>query len=250
MKQLLTFIIGLFCTANVYADCAGNGLWVFPRGNNIKQNTIFVIDGFAESQKIILQLNKKHNIYLKNGQKKIKLLTTETYVGQFFITQAVLKPETELEVGLEYTMHIDNLPEFENFNKYNNKAHEYEPITYKVVAEKDFEKPQISSKPKELQKQLAHFGCGPSIHVVFSNPAKDKSDIIIKTTVKNLKTKKETTYYIEPDGEKIKIGHGMCSGAFNFEDGNNYEVEFSFMDASGNLTGWTGDRIKFTKPTK
>ena len=43
----------------------------------------------------------------------------------------------------------------------------------------------------------------------------------------------------------------MCSGAFDFEENsNNYEVEFSFMDASGNLTSWTGERIKFTKPTK
>ncbi len=41
----------------------------------------------------------------------------------------------------------------------------------------------------------------------------------------------------------------MCSGAFDFEEGDNYEIEFSIIDASGNLTAWTGDRIKFTKPT-
>ena len=46
------------------------------------------------------------------------------------------------------------------------------------------------------------------------------------------------------------VGHARCSGAFNFENGNNFEVEFSFMDASGNSTVWTGQRIKFTKPTK
>jgi len=251
MKQLLIIIIGLFSTATVYADCAGTGLWVFPSGPTVKQNSIFVLDGYAESQNVILGLNKKHNIYLKSGNKKIKLLVTEICVGQFYLTQAVLKPETELEAGLEYTMYIDSLPEYESFNKYNNTTHKYEPVSYKVVSEKDNEKPQLTTRPKELKMTLVHYGCGPSIHVVFSNPAKDNSAIIVKTTVKNINTGKETTYYIQPDGDKIKIGHGMCSGAFDFEDdSNNYDVEFSFMDASGNLTAWTGERIRFSKPTK
>lgn len=251
MKQLLSILIGLFCTVTVYADCAGEGLWIFPSGQTIKQNSIFILDGYAESQKVILGLNKKHNIYLKSGNKKIKLIVAEICVGQFYLTQAVLKPETELEAGLEYTMYIDNLPEYERFNKYNKKTQKYEQVTYKVVAEIDNEKPQLTTKPKELKKTLVHYGCGPSIHVIFSSPIKDNSDVIVKTTLKNPKTGIETTYYIQPDGDKIKVGHGMCSGAFNFEDkGNNYEVEFSFMDASGNLTAWIGERIKFSKPTK
>lgn len=249
-KNLLTIVIGLFWTVSVYADCGGTGLWVFPSGQTIKQNSIFVLNGYAESQNVILGLNKNHNIYLKSGNKKIKLLVTEICLGQFHLTQAVLKPETELEAGLEYTMCIDNLPEYEEFNNYNRTTHKNEPVTYKVLAEKDHEKPELSAKPKELNKTLVHYGCGPSIHVVFSNPAKDNSDIIVKTTIKDLNTGKETTYYIEPDGDKIKVGHGMCSGAFNFKDNTNYEIEFSFMDSSGNLTAWAGERIKFTKPTK
>jgi hypothetical protein len=248
MRKLLSIIIGLFCAVSSYADCAGHGLWVFPSGQTIKQNSIFVLDGYAESQNVILGLNKKYNIYLKSGNKKVKLLITEVCIGQFYLTQAILKPETELEVGLEYTMYIGDLPKRENFNKYNNTTNKYELVTYKVVSEKDFEKPQLLIKPKELEKTLVHYGCGPSIHVVFSNPAKDESEIIIRTTVKNLKTGKETTYYIQPDGDRIKVGHDMCSGAFDYDQNNNYEIEFSFMDASGNLTKWTGKRIKFTKP--
>jgi hypothetical protein len=119
-----------------------------------------------------------------------------------------------------------------------------------VVEEIDNEKPKLSEKPKELKKTLVYYGCEPSIHVVFSNPAKDNSDVIVKTTVKNSKTGKETTYYIEPEEDKIKVGHGMCSGAFVFDDSKHYEVEFSFMDSAGNLTSWIGDRIMFTKPTE
>lgn len=248
MKQVLVLIISLFCTASVYADCAVTGLWVFPNGPTIKQNSIFVLNGYADSQNIIRKLNKKHLVYLKAGEKKINLLVIEICVGQYYLTQALLKPETELEAGIEYTLHIDELPKYESLSRYNKRIGRDESVTYRVVAEKDGEKPKLLSKSKEIKKTLIQYGCGPSIHVVFSNPAKDKSDMLVKTTVKNLNTGRETTFYIEPDGDKIKVGHGMCSGAFNFDDGNEYEVEFSFMDASGNLTA-PGKRIRFTRPT-
>lgn len=181
MKQiyngLLPFITALFYSFSANADCAGSGLSIFPSGSTIKQNSIFVLEGYAQSQKVILGLNKAYPVYLKSGNQKINLIITE------------------------------------------------------------------------INKSLVYYGCGPSIHVVFSNPAKDNSDIIVQTTVKDLKTKQETTYYIQPVGDKIKVGHGMCSGAFDFEDGSqNFEVAFAFIDASGNLTPWTGEPIKFTKP--
>lgn len=248
MRYLL-LIIGVLRTISLYSDCSSSGLSVFPNGSTIKQNSIFILDGYGESQSVILNLNKKHNIYLKSGEKKIKLIVTEICVGQFYLTQAVLKPETQLEAGLEYTMNIDSLPIYQSFKRYNNTTNLYEPVTFKVLAMKDKVKPLLSSRPVVLKKTLEHFGCGPSIHVVFSNPAKDISELIVKTTVKNLKTGKETTYYIIPDGKKIEVGHGMCSGAFNFDEGNNYEVEFSFLDSCGNITKWSGKRIKFTKPT-
>ena len=248
MRHILTLILGILGTISVYADCSGSGLWVFPIESTIKQNSIFILDGYSESQEVILKLNKKHNIYLKNGDKKIKLIVTEICVGEFFLTQAVLKPETELDAGLEYIMIIDSLPTYQSFNRYNNVTKEYEPVKFKVLSEKDTVKPLIYSRPQVLTKSLQHFGCGPSIHVIFSNPTKEIPDIIVKTTVKNLKTGKETTYYIMPKGYTIEIGHGMCSGAFNFDKGNNYEVEFSFMDSCGNITNWSGERIKFTKP--
>lgn len=249
MKHLLTLVIALFCTATAYADCAATGLWVFPSGQTINPNSIFILNGYAHSQRVIPELNKKHSIYLKSGIKKIRLVVTEICVGQYRITQAVLKPEKELEAGREYTMHIDNLSENERLNRYNSATAKYEPVTYKVVSDKDLEKPQLSAKPIELKKTLDFYGCGPSTYVVFSHPAKDNSEIIVKTTVKNLKTGKETTFYIVPNGNEISVGHGMCSGAFDFDDGDNYEVEFSFMDSSGNSTSWTGERIKFTRPT-
>lgn len=248
MKNILTLLIGICLSFYSYSLCSYSGLSVFPNNKNIYQNSIFIVDGYAQSQEIILGLNKGYDIYLKSGSQKIKLLVTETLEGQFRLTQAVLKPERELTAGLEYTLCIDNLPEYETLNRYNYTSEKYELIKYLVIAGNDTEKPEITAIPKEVNKSLIYYGCGPSVHVVFSNTAKDSTEIIIKTTVKNLKTGKETIYYIEPEGESIEVGHGMCSGAFEFEDGIQYEVDFTFMDASGNQTPMGGESIKFTKP--
>ena len=250
MKQLLTLLIGIFLTASIYADCSASGLSVFPNGDEVKPNSIFVLNGYSLSQNIILKLNNGHDIYLESSTLKVRLLVTEICIGQYNLIQAILKPEIELEVGLEYTMHIDSLPEDEIFYKYNRTKQKIELPSYKVIAGNDTVKPQLKSKPKVIKKSLIYYGCGPSTYVVFDNPAKDDSEIIVKTTVKSLKTGIESTYYIQPDGDEIYVGHDFCASAFEFFDGKKYEVEFSFMDASGNLNGWTGKRIKFTKPTK
>ncbi|WP_133159315.1 hypothetical protein [Solitalea longa] len=122
MRQLLTFIIGLFCSFTAYADCAVSGLYAFPGGSTIKQNSIFVPNGYAESQNVILSLNKKHNIYLKGGNKSkgghisvyykfsksrdskgIKLLDHEKERARYFRwTEKKLKNQYDGEIQLDY----------------------------------------------------------------------------------------------------------------------------------------------------
>jgi hypothetical protein len=251
MKQLLSIILVLWATIQVTAKCLWAGITVFPSGNTIKQNSIFVIEGYAESQKVILGLNTIYPIYLKSGNAKIKLLVTNTYVGQLHLVQAILKPDAQLEAGVEYTMYIDSLPDFEYIKKYNYHLEKDQVAKYKVLVENDTDKPVLIEKPRKQKKEYILYGCGPAINAIFSYPVKDSSQVMVKTTVKNLKTGIETTYFIKPDEEDgIHVGHGMCGGAFTFKNGRRYEVEFSFMDASGNTTAWKGKRIKFTRPRK
>lgn len=250
MRKIFFILSTLLITTSSYASCAWSGLWVFPSGKTIKQNSIFILTAYASSQPIINELNKKHNIYLKNGHEQIKLIVTETCVGQLELTQAILKPERELEAGVQYTMFIDDLPEGEQLKHYNDKIKQFVLVSYLVEKGKDTDKPVITSIPKEIKKSYVPYGCGPAKHVIFDLPVKDSSALFIKATIKNLKSGKETKYYISPNDGRIEIGHGMCSGAFTFDDSEYYEVEFSFMDASGNMTKLEETRIEFTKPTK
>lgn len=253
MKLLIRYFILVIVFSSAYevhSDCSNQGLEVFPKKNNINPNSIFIVEGYSSSQSIILGLNKSYPIYLINEKTKIKLLIIEICVGQFGLSQALLKPEVALEKGLEYTLQIDSLPTNEILLRYNRTTDREEKIKYKVVGENDKEKPNGLAKIQLIKKVMVNYGCGPAVYVIFNNPLKDNSDIIAKTTVKNLKTGNIVTYYLIPKGDVIKIGHGMCSGAFDFDDNTEYEVGFSFFDFCGNLSDYHSEKIKFTKPTQ
>lgn len=248
MKLLLTLIVLVCSAVSSVASCTAEGLYVYPSGSTIKQNSMFIVRGYAKSQSVVLGLNKKHNIYLRSGRTIVRLVVTEICVGQYKMTQAILKPERELDDGREYTVIIDSLPRHEELERISNTSENSLAPSYRVVAGKDDARPEVTAKPVIMKKRHTQYGCGPAIYVEFSNPAKDDSEIWVKTTVRSLKSGKEATYYLVPEDEKIYVGLSMCSGAFAFRDDGSYEVELSFMDSCGNLTAWTGERMVFTKP--
>lgn len=248
MKTILTIMLSIFSIANLNAFCAWNGFKVFPSGNTINQNSIIILEGYGESQNIIKELNKKFPIYLVNGKQKVKLKIKEILIGQLNLTQAVLIPETKLKIGLNYTLFIENLPYYEPLKRWNSKLSKHESIFYNVVKGKDKLQPIFKTIPKEIKKTNIQYGCGPAKYVEFDCQVEESSKYLVKTTVRSLKSGNETTYYIEPKNGIILIGHDMCSGEFTFNEGDNYEIEFSLMDELSNLTKWTGERIKFTKP--
>ena len=251
MKQTTLILAFIILTVNTFADCAGSGIYFWPSGKTLKQNSIIVVDGYAESQKVITGLNKKYPIYLKSGDKKVKLTVKEILVGEFYLTQAVLTINKKLEVGKDYELFIDNLADYEKpFRRWNADKREYEKVKWKVIEGIDTDKAIWKITPKETKKTLVYYGCGPATFIFFSFKIEDKSDYLIKAIVNNKKNNKTTSYFLEPTDSTLKIGHGMCSGAFTFKEGDDYVVSFEIMDASGNLTAWTEDKIVFTKPTE
>jgi len=145
---------------------------------------------------------------------------------------------------------IEILDELENqVFKYNYSTSQREKVKWTVVAGQDNSAPTWTSMPKFKNSTYQEYGCGPAVFANFTFSATDNSEYLIKTTVKNLSNGKETTYYLTGKENIIAVGHGMCSGAFNFDGGDKFEVEFGLFDASGNLTNWTGERIAFNRPT-
>lgn len=251
MQRLIILLIFLFTGIMAKADCTANGIYCWPNTSAVKSNPVFVLTFYAYSQTIVPGLNKQYSIYLKSGEQKVPLLISEVYQGQFRLTQVILKPARQLTPGKEYQLVIDSLPNHDGISKWNKELRKAELPKWKVLKEADTDLPAWTTLPVYQSKSIIYFGCGPSLSVLFGFGATDESDILIKTTVRNTLTGKYTTYYLEStDKTNISVGHDMCSGAFDFETDDKYEVSFELMDASGNPGCIASTPILFTRPTK
>lgn len=251
MKIRLFLLLLLLPAAQLFADCRASGLWAWPASKTIPRNPVIVLEGYANSQKIISELNKKHAVYLRCGNEKVKLEVTEILVGGFRLTQALLKPEKLLDSGKEYVLCVDSLGKHQEFGTWDSERKMYSAPSWKVTTVTDAEAPVWDTNPAVAGKTLIGYGCGPEISVNFSFNAKDDSGLLIKTTVRNLETNAVTTYYVKPGDKSIRVGHGMCSGEFDFtgDHNTNYTATFQLMDGAGNK-GPVTEPVTFTPPTE
>jgi hypothetical protein len=242
MKRLILLFIILTINFSAKAECTSSGINVWPTQQNISTNSIFVIEGYAQSQELIRQLNKKNKVYLKCSSEIIPIKVLRILEGQYSLTQAILKPEKDLQIGKTYELHIDNLGMFD--------IDEYKVVKWTVNSEQDIEKPIWSCEPTFKNTSFTAFGCGPEMYVNFCGAFKDKSPSLIYAKVFDKKNKTSSDYFLASDNQKISLGHGMCSGEFSFNNEINYEVQFGLIDASGNENLTLTKPITFTRPTE
>lgn len=242
-------IILLFCYVTfAKAECISTSITCWPTQTSINKNSLFILSFYGYSQRIIAQLDKEHSIYLQSEDQKIKLKITEINKGDFEITQVVLKPSKPLSGGRIYEIVIQGISFFEKIEKWNPESNKIEKARWIVTDSIDKVKPRWIEPPVYVSKTMVVFGCGPAKWVNFKFRCQDKSPILVRATLKSLKTLKVSTYYLEPEGNIIKIGHGMCSGAFHFDDSIEYEVSFTLMDQCGNFSSITTKPFKFSRP--
>jgi hypothetical protein len=230
--------------------CAESGIFCLSKSSTLNKNGLIILEFYSSSQSLIPDLNKKYPIYLKSSNEKIQLNVIETLTGEMHLTQIVLKPATKLKANALYTLQIDNLPTYERKpERYNSSSNKWESLTFKINNTVDNDIPTLSNTPTEQKKTLVYYGCGPASWVYFTITGQDKSELFVRANVKNKETRMVTTYILAIENGLAKIGHGMCSGAFHFDNGNNFEVTFQLCDQSGNKSGMTTS-IAFTKPTE
>lgn len=251
MKIITSILLTIFITGQVFADCAGDGLWAFPKTETIKQNSLIVLTGYARSQKIVTSLNKEYPIYLYSEGHKVKLKVKNIYKGMFKLTQAILEPDEKLISGRTYQLKIDNLSESENslLSIWDSELSKKEPISWRVEEGIDTQVPELLTQPELIDKRTKYYGCGPAIHADFKIHTKDESDLLIKTELLDLENDESNIYLLSLDDvDTLSVGHGMCSGAFNYKETGRYKVRFSLMDICGNRSSeWTA-WIEFDSP--
>jgi hypothetical protein len=251
MKFILVLTLSLFLANTSFSRCTWSGITVFPTTSSITSNSWIIIEGYASSQPIIDSLNKGYRVYLESGNSKIPLEVKELHKGTFRLTQAILVPTKKLTIGKTYYLKIDNLSEEENndLTKWNPNTRQHEPISWRITDETDALSPELLELPELIDKAYTRYGCGPAIHTLFKISTKDKSDILVKTQLIDLKSGEETTYILTlDDSNQLSVGHGMCSGAFSYRNEGKYKIRFCLFDSNGNSYNIWSNWIIFDSP--
>jgi hypothetical protein len=250
MAKITLSILLFFLAMSGQAKCIGSSIRCVTTSAALNKNGLIILEFYGFGSALVNDLNKKYPIFLKSTSAKVSLSVVEVLVGEMNLTQVVLKPIGELKVGSTYELRIDNLPDkAAQPLRESNRNGGLEKIVFKISASIDVESPILRVAPKEQKKSMVHFGCGPAIWVYFNIAGKDQSELFVRTTFKHKASGKTTTYILLIKDGMVGVGHGMCSGAFQFDDGDNYEVSFQLFDQSGNK-GVLTSAIEFTKPTK
>ncbi|PJJ60038.1 hypothetical protein [Hymenobacter chitinivorans] len=248
-RVLALLLLALLAPPGARAKCMSTGLSFWPRSQTIRQNSLLVVDAYYQSQVLLTGLGTTHEAFLRAGDQRIPLEVVQLLPGEFAVTQAVLRPRRQLEVGKQYEVVIVAAGKKATGKTNLVFQHHRGKAVYTVVAGQDDTAPQWLTLPTEKGQQYQEFGCGPEVSVDFMGRVQDDSEYLVKATVQNLTTGQATSYYLHPDEQgTIYIGHGMCGGAFRLQNGKSYSVTCALMDAAGNTTAWTQPALPFTAP--
>ncbi len=247
---LFLFLFPFLSFNDMQAQCAQDYISLFPKGENIQQNGLIVIEGNGMAQKVINELTFLHPIYLQSGGHKVDLKLQEICMGQKNETQILLRPESELVVGGKYELKVDGLEGDEKrfFQREDEQGNSFF-ISWTVASEAYLESP--------VWKSLPRFGtligdkqgeCERTVYAAFVVDIDAPYETLVKTEVVDLVTNKSSFYYLPIEEGSVWVGSEYRGGAFDLEEGHNYQVRFDVLDAVGNATGdWT-DWTSFQMP--
>lgn len=251
MKKIALILFLTFGVKSVSTECSMSGMQFYPKQKEISLNSMFIIQGYSFSQKTINSF-KKRIVYLEseNGEL-IKLNLQELLKGQMSLTQAIFKPSKELKPNTTYHLKYSKQTKNEEFEmmEYNRVKKEREKVYWKTTNKKSMITLNSNLKIEFEKTEVIHYGCGPSANAIFNVKNKSQSEIWYKTEVVNLKTNNKKVFYIKEWNDKLNIGHGMCSGAFTYNNNGKYKVRFTPMNTDGKslkTTNWKTFESPFT----
>ncbi|MCD2259771.1 hypothetical protein [Psychroserpens luteolus] len=243
MKKFIILLLLSLSFNSVTADCTSKGMYFFPDTREISLNSMFIIQGYAFSQKTINGF-KERTIYLESEHGElIELHLQDILKGQMQLTQAIFCPVSELKPNTTYVLKYTDQTNSEGAEmmKYNRKKKKREKV-YWTTTGNTSSTPLHSNLTLEFKtSEVAYYGCGPSAYAIFKIKNMPESEVWFKTEVIEISTNTSTTFYLIGREDQLYIGHGMCSGAFRFNGKGKYKVRFTPMNIDGKsltTTAW------------
>lgn len=248
-RNLILCITLLFSINSALAECAWSAMQFFPQQSNISLNSMFIIEGYGESQKTV-EAFKTRKVFLESDKGElIELTLIEILKGQKSLTQAVFKAVETLKPNTKYFLKYADVTamELEEMYKWNSKTEKREKVFWQTSNLDFISKLNPNHILKFEKNEIEEFGCGPSVNAVFRIVNNNETEAWYKTEVVEIATKRKTTFYILAWKNKVHVGHDMCSGPFTYTRTGKYQVRFTPMNTDGEkliTTNW----ITFDSP--
>lgn len=240
MKKSFIILIFILSIKSAFGKCASGGFQFYPEQREISMNSMFIIEGYANSQALIVEFYKENIFLLSENGEAIELVLQKILKGQMELTQAVFKPIKELKPNtIYYLKNPVNTSGY--FTQWNSNVEKMEKVHW-ITSDKKVNDSINSNLKIEFEKtEVIYLGCGPATNAIFNIKNHSDSEIWYKTEVVNLTNNKTIIYYIKDLNGKLNVGHGMCAGAFTFDKTSKYKVRFTPTNIDGailNDTEW------------
>jgi type VI protein secretion system component Hcp len=234
MKTLVSVFFLLFSPYSCFASCGSNSLTVFPGEVIVPRNARIMIEGYAESTKIIAHINGKNQAWLTSRYSRIRLKVIRSFSGQVNLAQTILSPESIPDPDITYTLVIDSLPDDERLRSCNEQMNNNDSIRFRFSKAYDYTSPVLFSTPVLKEKIDSPRICTPSNYVTFTSPIIESSPYLIIATLRDKTTGKVTIACLVPRSGTVTVGFTGCSGMVSFYDTHRYDISFEYMDICGN----------------
>ncbi|MCX6319883.1 MAG: hypothetical protein NTW29_21570 [Bacteroidetes bacterium] len=235
MRSAVLSILLFFLSASCFAKCGSNGIGVVGDNRMIYDRSVIILEFYMNSQQVAHKLNVRYPAYLQSGKEKIPLKVIQTLTGGYNITQVILLLTIKPAEGKRYSLEIDHLKKEDGEVTYFDiAAKKMMPYMFTGSAAPANTPLLFSGLPVETKKTMVSYGCGPAQWIYYSLPNKTALSAYVLASLKDKNNGLTTEFIVASDKEgTIMIGHGMCTGGFNFTEGHQYEISFAPMDLSG-----------------
>lgn len=183
MKTVILFLVLTFGVTPAFAECSLRGMQFFPEQKEISLNSMFIIQGYALSQKTINSF-KNRTIYLESEKGElIELNLQEILKGHMELTQAIFCPNSSLKPNTTYFLKYADQTEFETqqMNQWNSETKKNENVSWKTASKKTAEPLNSTMNVRFEKTEVVLYGCGPSSNAIFIVKSKSKPEVWFKT---------------------------------------------------------------------
>lgn len=216
-----------------YAKCMSEriSVWPPPEVAIPSEGALLLVEGYGDAQEKVSHL-KDGDAYLVSDNEKIPLLVWRSYRGALRIVVVALTPAKPLTRGKRYSVQFPFSADHTDW----------------MVAGADHDPPRWTSQVKVLDKSWTEFGCGPASEVWLDVPLSESPSAVL-VTVAATKGAPENAMILPVRDGKVMLGHGMCSGAFEFSAEQEYQATVMGLDLARNPTQSPHQVVKFFGPT-